>query len=310
MPTFALVAGIAAVALVAVSALVLLGTSWLGPFAPDDAPAPVVQPPSDGSIPPLEADDEEQQEEEEDETLPEGAPETRDALGDYSWEELAQIAALVADAPSDDEGVSIAADYNLCDADGRIDETQTKDLELSNGTTVPVAVAGIRSDERSDGSGVAGLTLVTRASLGKQAYNPEGGSISWEGAPLRSWLNQSVAAELPEGLADLIVPVTKLSNDPTGGQCETSDSLWLLSYSELCGTPPNGRAAEGAQYRTFFDQGVNGLATSALALADDYWWLRGASSDGSYQMTVTPEGDPNYARNPVYEFDVIAGFCL
>lgn len=311
VPTFALVAGIAAVALVAVSALVLLGTSWLGPFAPDDAPAPVVQPPSDGSIPPLEADDDEQQEEEEeDETLPEGAPETRDALGDYSWEELAQIAALVADAPSDDEGVSIAADYNLCDADGRIDETQTKDLELSNGTTVPVAVAGIRSDERSDGSGVAGLTLVTRASLGKQAYNPEGGSISWEGAPLRSWLNQTVAAVLPEGLADLIVPVTKLSNDPTGGQCETSDSLWLLSYSELCGTPPNGRAAEGAQYRTFFDQGVNGLATSALALADDYWWLRGASSDGSYQMTVTPEGDPNYARNPVYEFDVIAGFCL
>nr|WP_075577332.1 DUF6273 domain-containing protein [Olsenella timonensis] len=310
VPTFALVAGIAAVALVAVSALVLLGTSWLGPFAPDDAPAPVVQPPSDGSIPPLEADDEEKQEEEEDETLPEGAPETRDALGDYSWEELAQIAALVADASSDDEGVRIAADYNLCDADGRVDETQTKDLELSNGTTVPVAVAGVRSDERSDGSGVAGLTFVTRASLGKQAYNPEGGSVSWEDSPLRSWLNQSVAAELPEGLADLIVPVTKLSNDPAGSQCETSDSLWLLSYSELCGTPPSGRAAEGAQYRLFFDQGVNGLATSALVLADDYWWMRGASSDGSYQMTVTPEGDPNYARNPVYEFDVIAGFCL
>ena len=34
-----------------------------------------------------------------------------------------------------------------------------------------------------------------------------------------------------------------------------------------------------------------------------------ASCKGDVYM-VTPEGDPNYSRNPVYEFDVVAGFCL
>lgn len=308
VPTAALVGGVAVVALIAVSLLVSLGTSWLGPFAPADEQPPVVQPPSDGSIPPLEADDEEVEEEEEEKT-PEGAPAVRDAIGDYSWEELSQISALIADAPTDDEGVEIAAEYNLCDADGALDATQTKDLELSGGVTVPVAVAGIRSDERSDGEGAAGLTLVTRASLGKQAFGPDG-AVSWEDSPLRSWLNQTVPGQLPDGLADLLVPVDKVTNTPDGGQCETSDSLWLLSFSELCGAPSNGRASEGSQYRLFFDQGIAGSTTPQLQVADDYWWMRGASSDARYQMTVTPEGDPNYSRNPVYEFDVVAGFCL
>lgn len=307
VPTVVLVGGIAVVALIAVSVLFVMGTSWIGPFAPADEQAPVVQPPSDGSIPPLEADDEEEEAEEE-QTVPEGAPEVREALDEYSWQELSQISALVADASSDTEGVKIAAEYNLCGADGSLDATQTKDLELSGGTTVPVAVAGIRSDERSDGSGVAGLTLVTRASLGKQAYGPDG-PVSWEDSPIRSWLNQTVPGQLPEGLADLLVSVDKTSNAPGGGQCQTSDLMWLLSYAEICG-PASWLSADGTQYRLFADQGVSTSASSQLALADDYWWTRTAGSDGQYQMTVTPEGDPNYSRNPVYEFDVIAGFCL
>ena len=85
--------------------------------------------------------------------------------------------------------------------------------------------------------------------------------------------------------------------------------MWLLSYAELCG-PASWLSVDGTQYRLFADQGVSTSASSQLALADDYWWTRTAGSDGQYQMTVTPEGDPNYSRNPVYEFDVIAGFCL
>lgn len=307
VPTVALVGGIAVVALIAVSVLFVMGTSWIGPFAPADEQAPVVQPPSDGSIPPLEADDEEEEAEEE-QPVPEGAPEVREALGEYSWQELSQISAVIADASSDAEGVKIAAEYNLCGADGSLDATQTKDLELSGGTTVPVAVAGIRSDERSDGSGVAGITLVTRASLGKRAYGPDG-PVSWEDSPIRSWLNQTVPGQLPEGLADLLVSVDKTSNAPDGGQCQTSDLMWLLSYAELCG-PASWLSDNGTQYRLFADQGVSTSASSQLTLADDYWWMRTAGSDGRYQMTVTPEGDPNYSRNPVYEFDVIAGFCL
>lgn len=308
----ALAGGIALLAIIVMVVLVGLGTSWIGPFAPPDEEPPVVQPPSDGSIPPLEADDEEPAEGEgEQEQVPEGAPEVREAVADYSWEELAQISALIADASSDDEGVKLAEQYNLCGSGGSLDGSQTKDVELSDGTSVPFAIAGFRHDQRGDGSGVTGITFVARESLGTAQYNGSGEAVSWEDSPLRSWLNDTVLGELPEDLSGAVVAASKTTNVPGGGQCETSDSLWLVSFSELCGTSSGGgMSLEGDQYRLFADQGITGSASSALQLADDYWWLRGASSDPRWQLTVTPDGNPHYARNPSYEFDVVAGFCL
>lgn len=297
--------GIAVVALaVAIGALVWFGTSPLGPFAPRDENVPVVQPPSDGSIPPLE-DDEEEAEEPAEEEGAELAP--RASVAEYSWDELSQVSALIAAAPSDEEAVAIATEYHLCAEDGKLDGTQTKELELTNGTKVTVAVAGFRHDEKADGSGVAGVTFVTLGSVGKQAYNPSGDVTAWEDSPLRSWMNQSLMGELPEGLADLIVPVTKATGTPSGGLGETSDSMWLLSATELAGLATNGE--EGSQYQLFSDQGVDGQS-SVLKLCDDYWWLRGLTSDGQWQRTVDKDGSPSSGRNSLYEFDVVAGFCL
>lgn len=297
--------GIAVVALaVAIGALVWFGTSPLGPFAPRDENVPVVQPPSDGSIPPLE-DDEEEAEEPAEEESAELAP--RASVAEYSWDELSQVSALIAAAPSDEEAVAIATEYHLCTEDGKLDGTQTKELELTNGTKVTVAVAGFRHDEKADGSGVAGVTFVTLGSVGKQAYNPSGDVTAWEDSPLRSWMNQSLMGELPEGLADLIVPVTKATGTPSGGLSKTSDSMWLLSATELAGLATNGE--EGSQYQLFSDQGVEGQS-SVLKLCDDYWWLRGLTSDGQWQRTVDKDGSPSSGRNSLYEFDVVAGFCL
>ncbi|MDO4428697.1 MAG: DUF6273 domain-containing protein [Atopobiaceae bacterium] len=297
--------GIAVVALaVAIGALVWFGTSPLGPFAPHDENVPVVQPPSDGSIPPLEDDDEEAEEPAEAGSA-ELAP--RASVAEYSWDELSQISALIAAAPSDEEAVAIATEYHLCTEDGKLDGTQTKELELTNGTKVTVAVAGFRHDEKADGSGAAGVTFVTLGSIGKQAYNPSGDVTAWEDSPLRSWMNQSLMGELPEGLADLVVPVTKSTATPAGGLGETSDSMWLLSATELAGLATNGE--EGSQYQLFSDQGVEGQS-SVLKLCDDYWWLRGLTSDGQWQRTVDKDGSPSSGRNPLYEFDVVVGFCL
>ncbi len=296
--------GIAVVALaVAIGALVWFGTSPLGPFAPRDENVPVVQPPSDGSIPPLEDDSEEAEEPAEEEPS-ELAPRT--SVAEYSWDELSQVSALIAAAPSD-EAVAIATEYHLCSDNGKLDGTQTKELELTDGTKVTVAVAGFRHDEKADGSGVAGVTFVTLGSIGKQAYNPSGDVTAWEDSPLRSWMNQSLMGELPEGLADLIVPVTKATGTPSGDLSETSDSMWLLSATELAGLATNGE--EGSQYQLFSDQGVEGQS-SVLKLCDDYWWLRGLTSDGQWQRTVDKDGSPSSGRNSLYEFDVVAGFCL
>lgn len=298
-------AGVMLVAAVVVVVLLAgLATSWIGPFSPAPEEAPKVQPPSDGDVEPIDEEDEE--------APSAGAPEPKATVADYSWQELSQISALIADAATDEEGLQIAREYHLCNDDGTLDGTQTKEVALSNGTSVPFAVAGFRSDERADGSGVAGITFVARAPLATEAYNASGAIVSWEDCTLRSWMNQSLMAELPAELADLIVPVTKVTNVPNGGgsQCETTDTLWLLSRSEMGGTMSGGQTAEGDQYQIFSDAGVEWQASSFLAISDDYWWQRGPGSDTRWQQTVGPDGSMSTGRTPSYVFGVVAGFCL
>ncbi len=296
-----------------------VATSWLGPFAPEDEPAPPVEQPSTEPVETLES-----QEEQDEEPVSEGAPEVRSALADYSWEELSQISALIAAAESDEAGIEIAAQYNLCDASGRLNLENTKTLELSSGTSVPVTIAGFRQDAKSDGSGLAGISFVARGSVGTQPLNASGESVPWEETTLRSWLNQTLMGELPEELASAIVPVDKVTNNPAGsggGQSTTSESVWIPSCAELSGdvaaqttnSDYTGYLMEGGQYDVFADAGVtwnDGFDYLRLESGED-WWLRTPEpSSGEYYMTVTPEGSPHYYRNPARELAIVVGFCL
>nr|WP_286165863.1 DUF6273 domain-containing protein [Olsenella uli] len=296
-----------------------VATSWLGPFAPKDEPAPPVEQPSTEPVETLQP-----QEEEEEPAAEEGAPEVRAAFADYSWEELSQISALIATASSDDEGLEIAKQYNLCDASGRLSIENTKDLALSDGTVVPVTIAGFRHDDKADGSGVAGISFVARASVGTQPLNASVESVAWGQTSLCSWLNQSFMAELPEELAGSIVSVSKTTNNPVtagGGQSLTSESVWIPSCSELSGDVAAqttnsdyvGYQMEGEQYQVYADAGVtwnDGFDYLRLSSGED-WWLRTPEpSAGDYYMTVTPEGSPHYYRNSGRELAIVVGFCL
>ena len=217
-------------------ALAYISTGWFSPFADRTAETPQFEEPSDGSIEPIQP--EVAEEEPENEGPIEGGPEVRDTLQAYSWTELSQISALIAAAPSDEEGIDIARRYNLCAESGSIDANNVKNLELSSGAVVPVAIGGFRHDAKSDGTGVSGITFITRASVGNQAVDPSGIATAWEETPLRSWLNQSLMAEIPAELAELVVPVNKTTNLPMAygsGQSVTSEYLWIPSYSEVVG---------------------------------------------------------------------------
>lgn len=310
--------GVCAVAAaLAIAFLVYVSIGWFGPFADRSYVAPDVQPPSDGSIAPLE-------EEEEEVPAVEGGPEVRDALADYSWTELSQISALIADAESDERAVEIAAYYHLCREDGTIDADNTKTLELTGGTSVPIAVAGFRHDVRSDGSGLAGISFVARGSVGAQPMNAlaqmTGG---WEGSTLRPWVNEGLLAEMPAELADLLVAVDKTTNPVAGsgatGQTVTADYVWLLSYSEIVGELGEGSwlyglyQSEGEQYQIFADLGVTwGESYAQLALpSGEYWWERSPSpNNGEWFLCVSPAGETSYGNRPATANAVVIGFCL
>lgn len=312
--------GVTAVAVVlAATFLVYVSRSWFGPLASDDEDAPVVEAPSDGSIEPIQADEDDA----EDSALPEGAPEVRDAVDDYSWEELSQIATFIAEADSDDDAMDLAIEYNLCSSDGTLDGTQTKELELTDGTTVTMRVIGFRQDERSDGTGVAGITFAAENSVSSQPMsdNAQMGS-GWEDSSLRAWMNDELLAEIPEDLATHLVQVDKTTNPVAGtgtSQVVTADTLWVLSYSEIVGQLTTGTSrygsytSEGEQYQLFSDLGVvSGASVPYLGLSSgEYWWERSPDvTNSSWFMCVSPDGVTGYGNRPATPNAVLMCFCL
>ena len=310
----------ALVAVLAIAFLVYVSVGWFSPFADRSYVAPEVQPPSDGSIEPLQPQEEE--EEPEDELVIEGGPEARASLEEYSWTELSQISSLIAEAQTDDLAIQIAAHYGLCSEGGTIDAANTKTLSLANGVSVPIAVGGFRHDTRSDGAGQAGITFIARGSVGAEAMNALAQTAGgWEASTLRSWLNEGLLAQLPAELADLIVAVNKTTNPVVGSgeyaQSVTSDRVWVPSYSEIVGEVVQGNKRygiyepEGAQYRLFIDLGVTSADNAPQIALSEYWWQRSpAQTNSAWFMCVSPDGDTGYGHLPATPDAVVIGFCL
>lgn len=154
--------------------------------------------------------------------LPKG-PQVKSCLNDYSWEEIAQISKLISKKGDQNGVIGIAKKYHLCTADGKLDGTQTKDVTLSDGTQTKVMIMGFNHDDKSDGSGKAGITFIFADDVAKknmferadldnlfQEIQDDGSAnISWENASLRSWLSDSFSSELPSDLREQIVSVDK-----------------------------------------------------------------------------------------------------
>lgn len=154
--------------------------------------------------------------------LPKG-PQVKSYLNDYSWEEITQISKLISKKGDQNGAIEIAKKYHLCTADGKLDGTQTKDVTLSDGTRTKVMIMGFNHDDKSDGSGKAGITFIFADDIAKknmfekadldnlfQKIQDDGSaSISWENTSLRSWLSDSFSNELPSDLSEQIVSVDK-----------------------------------------------------------------------------------------------------
>lgn len=255
-----------------------------------------------------------------------GVP-VRDSVNDYSWQELSTISDEISAASSEDEAIEIAKNYHLCNEDGTLDGTQTKEVELSNGVTSSVEIIGFAHDDASDGSGKAGITfafteMVDFAPMSTRGSN-EGG---WKYSDLRTRLNSDFLDMLPEDLQENIVEVNKSTNNVGNvydsssktydSSCisTTPDKLWLLSYTEVVGdigdnsskTDGSNYAAihndEGDQYQLFIDQSVpsgDGIADvlkldnadgtdSSEAQDPGIQWLRTPSpNDSRYAYTIS-----------------------
>ena len=264
---------------------------------------------------------------------------------DYSWDELSQISTKISAAATDDDGLAIAQEYKLVDAAGA-PVNETREVVLDDNTLAYARIVGFRHDQRADGSGVAGMTLMV-SMLSEQPMETSNTSQGgWESSSLRAWLAGDGMALLPDDLASHIVSVSKASNNvgvtsDLASVTQTADGLWAFSAVEVCGnitwfedefaTEISYTAgldtvlnAEGAQYPYFSAAGVTeetGGQSGALALtyrgSSRPWWYRSAyplnyadTSSSSYFFRASETGFPSSVGQANATAGVVAGLCI
>ena len=261
-----------------------------------------------------------------------GVP-VRATVNDYSWEELSKISAQISACGSQEEAIEVAKSYNLTNPDGTLDGTQVKQLELADGTTTEVQILGFYHDDKSDGSGKAGISFVFRDAIGQHVMNSNGTTEGgWANCEMRAWMNSDLIALLPEDLQSRIVPVNKLTNsvgftgDPNSVTA-SSDSLWLLSQIEIEGPSDGSNSAyfgaldcEGSQYQLYANCGAarnvplptlqKTLAT-APGISAVPWWQRSSAADVAANFYYTSEGGEAFRGGAASNaFGVAPGFCI
>ncbi|MEC4273327.1 DUF6273 domain-containing protein [Adlercreutzia sp. R25] len=253
----------------------------------------------------------------------------KSAVEAYTWDELSQISAEICAASDEAAAIEVAKRYNLCTPEGKLDGTQVKSVTLADGTQTTVQIVGFAHDDKTAG-GKAGITFIFGDCVGEAPMNGESTNAGgWEASQMRAYLNGEWRAELPEDLNAIVVPVDKLTNNVGETQdvsavTATSDSMWLLSATELCGVIDwySDAAynavlnAEGAEYKLFRDTAVDSAGSNEILVKNfqgspNHWWERSPypSNSGSFQGVIS-DGGPYISGRADISYGVVPGFCI
>ena len=270
------------------------------------------------------------------------------STNDYTWEELGSIASEISASGSMDAALEIAKEYNLVNADGKLDGTQVKEFELNDGTPTGAQIIGFYHDELADGGGKAGITFIMTESPVLKAMNSRdynGGTITggWEESELRMWLGNDFKTQLPVDLIPWIHGVNKYTNNK-GSNAQPSDvtatidEIWIPSFVEVYG-PRDAEGsefyqvynAEGTQYQLYRDVNVDDerwthnepqnevlvkilsetVEDNSNAGERTLWWQRTPNpSTDNYFRCIGHAGDWDNGVDVVREETVIAAFCF
>jgi hypothetical protein len=257
-------------------------------------------------------------------------PTIRDGISDYSWKELAQIAALMEETcTSAADARKMAQDYHLLNADGTY-PVSTKTFSMSSGKTVHMRLVGVWHDDADTYCGKAALSfLSTNAVFTHRANVGSALAGGWESSELREWLQTQVFDHLPDEVAVSIVPATKKTNNSGNTESQSSvspteDTLWVPSIVELGGsvnweyTSNPSRSsfynavfnAEGSQYEAFAQDHVSGEGEHRLLALGRAWWLRSSAASTGRPRYVTSDGGLYGFGDASESHGVVFGFCL
>lgn len=200
----------------------------------------------------------------------------------------------------------------------------THDITLTSGETIQVRIIGFNHDDKSDGSGKAGITLQMVDCLATK-YKMNDTSTNAGGYPasvMKTSTLPTIRALLPQEWQDVTKLVDKKSAN--GGSTNytatltTSEDLFLLSAKEVYGVGSISQDGEneGSVYEYWsgkddaykikkYDTDADGVADTATD-----WWLRSCStSKTTYFRNVSSSGG-YFVANANIAYGVSFGFCI
>ena len=218
-------------------------------------------------------------------------------FNDYSWAEIAAIS----------EAGNATSTFSVGDE---------KELQISD-ETYHVQILGFNHDDKSDGSGKAGITvclkelMTTTNKMNSYTTNIGG----WKDSEMRTYLQNDVLTSLPSDLQSVIKTVNKISdngNKDTTTLNITEDKLFLLSFEEVGFTSANTSyfvPGQGTKY-DFFSDNASRTKKYLNKSYDAYWWLRSAYTDYSsifFRVSLSGSWNNGYAD---HTNGVVFAFCI
>lgn len=172
--------------------------------------------------------------------------------------------------------------------------------QLKNGKVVYAVVAAINP------YGDNQIAFVFKDCIGEdQAMNDKATNKGgWRDCKMREYVNTEILALLPDDLKSVIRPRT-IKQSVQGEDCESTDSLWLLSYTEVFGGDCS--VDVGDVHFPLFD--TKGSRVKMNEDGDTWcYWLRSAYSTSGFRYVSG--GGNNGSDSAYYSYGVALGFLV
>lgn len=170
-----------------------------------------------------------------------------------------------------------------------------KTITLITGEVLTLRIIGFACDNKSDGTGKAGITFETKKVMNEsRAMNgAQTNAYGWNSCTMRTWCNTTLFENLPAALKSVVKQVNKLtsSGEPNYSTIITSsDKVFLLSEIETLASRSYSVAGEGATYPIYTTAYSRAKLKSTNSGCE--WGTRSAYN-GNYLCYVTIDANGN-----------------
>ena len=217
---------------------------------------------------------------------PKPEPEPDSTLSNNNWETIAKVA----------EAGEGSQYWNIGD---------TIDISVG-GTTLTFVIADFNHDDKSDGTGKAGITFTMTGMYGQHSMHSSATtSGSFISTSMYAYLRDTVLPSMPEEVRNVIKPVNKITN--VGGNSDNtrtdSMSIWLYSVTEVGLVYDYMADPEGYAYPYY---------TASTRNKGGEWWLRSPRTEYSryYCLIDSSDTDMVHFRYATSSCGVSFGFCV